>query len=306
MPEKSSLGKRAAHIALSLCLAALLTGCVLPSFMNIGKIALQVISPLVLAAVVALLSLVFKDGIGRMAPAMNLFLAGMVGAAVVDQALLQIARNKSLSSGSGFIYMFYYDKPLTVALVWLSVAFVYTATVIISLKKGSPGLMPGFDRFLNIAGRGFLVYYAIFLFYSFVLIRPAGSHITAANFVPFRIIAEYFKYRSYENFMVFWGNLYIFAPIGLFARVIKPSVKTVFLLLFCIGLSSAVELSQLLFKNGHCDIDDVIINTAGFCLGLLFVAVANKAVKKLSKGRENTVFHWQPLATVSGKPIKMR
>jgi len=106
--------------------------------------------------------------------------------------------------------------------------------------------------------------------------------------------------------MVFWGNLYIFAPIGLFARVIKPSVKTVFLLLFCIGLSSAVELSQLLFKNGHCDIDDVIINTAGFCLGLLFVAVANKAVKKLSKGRENTVFHWQPLATVSGKPIKMR
>nr|HQH63839.1 hypothetical protein [Clostridiales bacterium] len=125
MPEKSSLGKRAAHIALSLCLAALLTGCVLPSFMNIGKVALQVISPLVLAAVVALLSLVFKDGIGRMAPAMNLFLAGMVGAAVVDQALLQIARNKSLSSGSGFIYMFYYDKPLTVALVWLSVAFVY-------------------------------------------------------------------------------------------------------------------------------------------------------------------------------------
>lgn len=304
MPEKTSFGKKAVHTALSLLFAVLLTGCVLPSFMNIGKTALQVISPVLLAAAVALLSLAVKDGMKRMALAMNVFLAGMVCAAVAYQVLLQIARRKSFSGYSGFIYMFYYDKPLTVALAWLSVAAVFTTAAIVSAAKDSVDISQGFDRFLNIAGRGFLVYYAIFLFYSFVLIRPAGSFITEANFVPFRIIAEYFKYRSYENFMVFWGNLFIFAPLGLFSKVIKPSAKPAILLLMCVGLSSAVELSQLLFKNGHCDIDDVIINTVGFCLGMLFTVAADKAVKKCSKGRESTVFHWQPIAVLTGRKSK--
>ena len=111
-----------------------------------------------------------------------------------------------------------------------------------------------------------------------------GMH--TGNFVPFHTIMGYI--RSYAAGNVFLntvvinlvGNLVFFMPMGIFLPVITRRrwyiacpVMLVFLFL--------IESLQLVTGRGSFDIDDIILNFAGFLIVYLITNI--KAVKKLIK-----------------------
>jgi glycopeptide antibiotics resistance protein len=104
------------------------------------------------------------------------------------------------------------------------------------------------------------------------------------NLVPFRTIKQYIIYRNRIETQIWvknlFGNIILFIPLGVFGPLlnIKLFKKTLFLeviisLLFC------VELIQLITKVGSFDIDDIILNTFGALLGLLFTSLLRYTVK---------------------------
>ena len=56
-------------------------------------------------------------------------------------------------------------------------------------------------------------------------------------------------------------------------------------------LSLAIELSQLLLKNGNFDVDDIILNSLGFYLGYCILLIFDKIRSIITKGAEKTIFN---------------
>ncbi|MBR5090906.1 MAG: VanZ family protein [Ruminiclostridium sp.] len=91
--------------------------------------------------------------------------------------------------------------------------------------------------------------------------------------VPFRTIVEFIG--RLENFTIgdlayrnLVGNVVLFVPIGVFLPVLFPKQRRFGMFLLTTALTiTAVELTQLFTLLGTCDIDDLILNTAGASIG---------------------------------------
>jgi hypothetical protein len=93
------------------------------------------------------------------------------------------------------------------------------------------------------------------------------------NLVPFRGIAEQIGSildgeAVTRNFVYLAGNLIGFSPLGFFLPVLFPKQRK--FKAFTITVVSALaclEFAQLITMRGSFDIDDIILNTSGACLG---------------------------------------
>lgn len=81
------------------------------------------------------------------------------------------------------------------------------------------------------------------------------------------------------------GNVGAFVPFGFCVPLLgctKPKLWKAFI--SSLGLSAAIELTQLLSKIGCCDVDDILMNTLGGVIGYLFykmfVAVWQKRITR--------------------------
>lgn len=85
-------------------------------------------------------------------------------------------------------------------------------------------------------------------------------------FIPFYIIA----------------NFLCFVPLGLFARYVLSNVNQKFLYIGGFALSLIFEILQYVFRLGVSDINDIIMNGAGFAFGvwILIQLKENKKVRK--------------------------
>lgn len=76
-----------------------------------------------------------------------------------------------------------------------------------------------------------------------------------------------------------FGNVVMFAPLGLFLPRLFPRLRRFWRTLLCAAvLVAAVEVVQLLTRLGICDIDDLLLNLCGVTLGYL-------AFRLFAKGR---------------------
>ena len=67
------------------------------------------------------------------------------------------------------------------------------------------------------------------------------------------------------------GNVVMFVPLGFFLPGIFPGMRRFFRAFFLsLGLILTVELVQYFTMLGTCDIDDLILNMVGICIGYLF------------------------------------
>ena len=75
-------------------------------------------------------------------------------------------------------------------------------------------------------------------------------------------------------------NVCMFLPVGLFLKFGFQNLtwKKEFMIGFV--LSVIIELSQLVFKRGLCEVDDVIHNVLGCLIGIMIV-VFIKSIRKL-------------------------
>lgn len=76
-------------------------------------------------------------------------------------------------------------------------------------------------------------------------------------------------------------NIVIFVPVG-FLGTLSAKRFGVFKALFIgIMLTSAIELSQLLLRNGTCEIDDLIINTIGTISGGFLAVLFRPVIRRI-------------------------
>jgi glycopeptide antibiotics resistance protein len=206
---------------------------------------------------------------------------------------LQVQHYISGGSFKGWIHFFYYDKSMTIGLVWVTMLLLITSLKITNGRYRNKTATKDYISFFNTSSRGFIIYYFLLLFYSFVIIRDFDSQHSIPNFIPFHMIIQYAKVHDYEVFMIFFGNLLLFTPFGFYTKVITQKYHFSILMLPVI-ISSVIELSQLILNNGNCDIDDVILNSFGFYFGIFIKNSVDKIVSRTTGGSEKTLFVWLP------------
>lgn len=123
-----------------------------------------------------------------------------------------------------------------------------------------------------------ILLYAVFGFYLFllaaILFRSRLGE-RSINLVPFRTIADYLTDLAGSGFAVgaarlnLAANIVIFVPLGVYAVLFNKDKRVWKNLLIVLGATVLAEVVQTVFKLGHGDIDDVILNCLGGLLGIL-------------------------------------
>ena len=132
----------------------------------------------------------------------------------------------------------------------------------------------------------FIVLYVIFIFYITLFSRLNTESAGDYSLIPFHsyyLAAHGMKGMIRESML----NILFFYPLGfLFGslNIEKINSKRWLIIPIACALSFIIELLQYVFKLGYAEIDDVIHNTLGCALGLLFCILIEKAFSyKLSK-----------------------
>lgn len=145
-------------------------------------------------------------------------------------------------------------------------------------------------KFLNVA------YWSVFLFYTFLLIDTvflARDARQSINLVPFDMIAD-------QGFTLnVWGNILMFIPVGIYLANMISRFNFWKLCGAVIGTSFAIEVLQYIFKRGASDIDDVLLNTLGGCIGIVNYFI----FKAIFKSKERVHRAISILSLVVGTPV---
>ena len=154
----------------------------------------------------------------------------------------------------------------------------------------------------------FLLFFAMYLrlLLSFTLFDPMFGRYGTANFIfsdqalledylansfniiPFATVTEYVKAFADQSMKLsavvtnLFGNLAALAPMALFLPMfIRKCNHLKYFLLFTAGVVVLIELLQMIFATGSCDIDDLILNVAGAAAA--FALLKTKSMQKLMK-----------------------
>ncbi len=110
---------------------------------------------------------------------------------------------------------------------------------------------------------------------------------SSLNLIPFATIKLYIEglksgIISVGYFLInIFGNLLMLMPLSFFLpTVVKKINKFYKFILVIIAISLLIEILQIVFLTGSCDIDDVILNVSG-------AALAYPLFKKLEKSECN-------------------
>ncbi len=114
---------------------------------------------------------------------------------------------------------------------------------------------------------------------SFEAWRDSVSY--SLNLVPLRFLFDVGGYTVGTWLVNVCGNIALFIPMGVFLPILWPKARTWSwgqFLLHAVLLVAAIELVQLLLMCGQGDVDDIILNVSGMCLG--FVCMRSPRVKE--------------------------
>lgn len=104
------------------------------------------------------------------------------------------------------------------------------------------------------------------------------------NLVPFRSIQAYFVHYGLDGFLVnFVGNIVMFVPWGFGLTLLwKKNQRIWIIVLYSLGLTVMIETIQL-FIGRSVDVDDLILNFIGSCLGAVAYHVLRRKFPGLEK-----------------------
>ena len=106
-----------------------------------------------------------------------------------------------------------------------------------------------------------------------------------ANFRPFHTIGNYITTLLYplkqeslrQSIINLGGNVILFIPAGwLFPKVWHFLRKFFVFLIFCTGVILLVEIVQLFTFLGCFDVDDLILNLFGMCIGFVLYKITTR------------------------------
>ncbi len=155
--------------------------------------------------------------------------------------------------------------------------FAYLYTGMKSLQKGSfiETMIRNTTRNQKLGWVLFIAYLALlvyFMFFAESLGRNPDLREYSYNLEPFKEIRRFYNYRKQLGMEAFllniFGNVIGFMPCGFFLPIISRRSKkfyNTFLFSFCLSL--CIEITQLVFRVGSFDVDDLFLNTVGGVLG---------------------------------------
>ena len=134
------------------------------------------------------------------------------------------------------------------------------------------------------------ILWVIFLLYIGVLLRitvfrssfgsyPLCSH-GQIELVPFVGLIQIFHNSVGMFLYLFVGNLVWFVPLGVLLPVLTKAGNAT--ILWGLGLSLYIEVSQYVFGTGVSEVEDLILNTAGTGIGYLIYLGARKLVRRFN------------------------
>lgn len=110
---------------------------------------------------------------------------------------------------------------------------------------------------------------------------------TSLNLIPFATIRLYINGLKSDNitlglFLInVFGNLLMLMPLSFFVPTLLKKVNTFLkFLVFVIVFSVCIEILQILFLTGSCDIDDVMLNVLGACISYPIFSKLKKEEKQ--------------------------
>ncbi len=123
--------------------------------------------------------------------------------------------------------------------------------------------------------------------------RGAEGIVYDYNICPFREIRRYVTYWRVLGIRTvilnLAGNVIGFIPFGALLPLMARSVRRWWkVTLLGLEISALIEVSQLIFKVGCFDVDDMILNTLGAFLGYLIFFAASRCYRRVEQNhREN-------------------
>lgn len=268
-------------------LSFLLTVSVIPGFRLIGNLLEQV-----LVTVIGVLSILFisdkrfctPDKASSALTAASVF---WILFSICKQVSVHIAcKDKSLH----WINIFYYDRPALLFVLMLTVISYYI--VAFYRRSGDEDFIRSYRVFQKRTFRLFFLYYFLIFLYGFVIIRYPDGNTTQSNLIPFMTIRRTFfmGYFDYENITLFFGNIFIFFPMGIIAKFILKKKHKPLLCIIPIAVSLSIEVIQRLLNCGNFDVDDILLNVLGYYLGVLVVLISDRLTLKFTKGKYKSLF----------------
>lgn len=130
----------------------------------------------------------------------------------------------------------------------------------------------------------FIVYLALlvyFMFFAESFGRDAQQREYAYNLELFKEIKRFYNYRHQLGIKAFVlnivGNVVGFMPCGFFLPIVsRRGRKWYNAVLLCFGLSLCIEVTQLVFKVGSFDVDDLFLNTLGGAMGYIIYRIVQR------------------------------
>ncbi len=128
--------------------------------------------------------------------------------------------------------------------------------------------------------------YFIILFYLvFFIGRRRTGYGYDVNLVPVRNTLRELKYIDgigpFNYFSNIFGNILLFFPLPIILKWFFKAYKLSSVLLISMLLSITIESLQYIFRVGVADVDDVILNSTGACIGYFFITHSKKTLRSL-------------------------
>lgn len=108
--------------------------------------------------------------------------------------------------------------------------------------------------------------YILILFYAVTYQDPESTTISSYNLIPFKEMFryEFFSDKFNKNII---GNLLLFVPFGLFLSYYFRTKKMGLIVVLTLISSVTIEFAQRLIIGRVFDVDDIILNVIGGCIG---------------------------------------
>ncbi|MDU5742388.1 MAG: VanZ family protein, partial [Clostridium sp.] len=71
------------------------------------------------------------------------------------------------------------------------------------------------------------------------------------------------------------GNVFAYVPIGIYIKYVSR-IKNIKLYCYFILYCLIIESIQYIFKLGSFDINDIIMNSAGFIIGVIIISIPHQ------------------------------
>jgi glycopeptide antibiotics resistance protein len=145
----------------------------------------------------------------------------------------------------------------------------------------------------------YLVLLVYFLFFAESMGRTISDREYSYNLVLFKEIKRFIKYHKELGMTAVLtnivGNIVCFVPFGCMLPILSIKARKLFLVgLVSLELSIVIEMTQLIFKVGSFDVDDLVLNTLGGVIGFLIYRMGNrmmgKWLKRNEKKKKNAIF----------------